>query len=87
MSTQKSGGNKKKPNKRPGYYKDYYMFRYPVNKLKRILRHNGLSAARSWASKNEKTGILKQLLNKGVKVHENASSKTGTPAGRQTAGD
>lgn len=63
------GGHKKKPNKRPGYYAEYYMLRWPVNKLKRILRHNGLSAARSWADKNGKLSILKKLLDRGVKVN------------------
>ncbi len=57
-------------NKRPGYYSGYYMIRLPTNKLKRILRHNGLSAAREWASKNEVTGLLTQLIKQGVKVRE-----------------
>ncbi len=63
-----SGGNQKKPNKRPGYYSEYYMLRYPVNKLKRILRRCGLDAARKWARAKEKLPILQKLLDRGVKV-------------------
>ena len=72
MTEQKKprGGNSKSPNKRPGYYTHYYLTRYPVNKLKRIMRHNGLSAARSWASANDCTSIMLRLINQGVKVRE-----------------
>lgn len=63
-----ASGNEKKPNKRPGYYTEYYMLRYPVNKLKRILRRDGLEAAREWARAKGKLPILQKLLAQGVKV-------------------
>lgn len=68
MTQQKRGGNQKAPNKRPGYYTAYYMLRWPVNKLKRILRHNGLQAAQAWARRENHSPLLSKLLAQGVKV-------------------
>lgn len=35
----------------------YYAQIYPRTKLRRILRHNGINSARSWAMKNGIIGI------------------------------
>jgi len=50
------------------HYAIYYMFRYPRNKLRRILRSNGYSAACSWADKHEASGILLALVKSGAKT-------------------
>ncbi len=36
----------------------YYLRRYPFNKLKKILRHNGLAAARVWAKEHMEDAAL-----------------------------
>ncbi len=40
----------------------YYKYRYPRNKLRRILKHNGEKAARKWAREHAAEGILISLL-------------------------
>ncbi len=36
----------------------YYKLRYPFNKLKRILRHSGIAAARKWAKDHSAEAAL-----------------------------
>ncbi len=48
----------------------YYALRYPYNKLKRILKHNGMAAARSWADKKSAAPVLLRLIKEGAKVKE-----------------
>ena len=65
-----SQGLPSRAGKRKSYRSGYYTIRYPYNKLKRILRHNGMSAAISWADKNVASAILKRLVNEKVKIRE-----------------
>lgn len=46
---KKAKGLPKRTGKKKPYRTAYYQYRYPVNKLSRILRRNGLVAARAWA--------------------------------------
>jgi hypothetical protein len=59
-----------KAGKRKGRIVSYYALRYPYNKLKRILKYNGMAAARSWADKKSAAPVLLRLIKEGAKVRE-----------------
>lgn len=64
----KRGGRPKAAGKHTGKISMYYQVRYPRNKLRRILRHNGEELAREWARNHGAEGILRQLMREGVAV-------------------
>jgi aminopeptidase N len=54
-------GNRTAParaGKRKGRISAYYQLNYPFNKLKKILRHNGLAAADAWAREHLQAAAL-----------------------------
>jgi len=51
-------GIPRRAGKRSGKILVYYNLRYPFNKLKKILRHNGPIAAQAWAQKHMAEGAL-----------------------------
>lgn len=46
---KKAKGAPTSAGRRPGKYKGYYLLVWPGRKLRRILRRNGVAAARAWA--------------------------------------
>lgn len=61
---KKAKGLPKRTGKKKPYRTAYYQYRYPVNKLSRILKRNGLRAARAWAKAHECENIFVRLARK-----------------------
>lgn len=61
---KKAKGLPKRTGKKKPYRNAYYLHRYPVNKLKRILKRNGLEVARAWATAHGCEGIFVRLARK-----------------------
>lgn len=60
-----AGGKKRKfknKNHKKDYYVLYYNTTYKKNKLKRILKYNGLDAANAWARKYDGEKQLRSIL-------------------------
>jgi hypothetical protein len=61
----KKGSNKlKRVGSRKTKIEQYYLTRYPKNKIRRILDTHGISAAQSWADKHGCPAYLAEILNR-----------------------
>lgn len=48
---------------------EYYKTRYPLNKLRRIFKYNGIKAAKKWAHEHLQLEIYNRLLKqKGIEA-------------------
>lgn len=59
---QKKKGKRPRSSNKKQARKLYYQAQYFLNKLKRILKSQGLPAARDWAEKNKATNFLKAFV-------------------------
>lgn len=69
----KQGGKGSAKTKRLGRRKaqivHYYAYIYPLRKLRRILRHNGMAAAKEWAiSRGRLPELMKVARQRGQEV-------------------